>query len=309
MTDAALQLHPDRLLPADPTTRGIARRLYAAVRDLPIISPHGHVPPEWLADDIAVRRPDLAADLPRPLRLPAAARPRRRRWTSLGVGGAPLDAGRGPRGLAGALRALGRLPRARRAGSGWRASSPTSSASTVRPSRGDRRRDLRPDRRHACADPTSGRARCWSASASRCSRPPTTRATTWPHHAALARRRRRFAPGSSPTFRPDRYLEPGRPDLRRAHRPRSARRPASTPATTRASSRRWRTGAATSRRTAPSPPTTATPTSAPPRWTTAEAERIYAAARAGTATPTRPPRCAATCCSRWPGCRSRTAWS
>ena len=49
MTDAALQLHPDRLLPADPTTRGIARRLYAAVRDLPIISPHGHVPPEWIA--------------------------------------------------------------------------------------------------------------------------------------------------------------------------------------------------------------------------------------------------------------------
>ena len=52
MTDAALQLHPDRLLPADPTTRGIARRLYAAVRDLPIISPHGHVPPEWIAADI-----------------------------------------------------------------------------------------------------------------------------------------------------------------------------------------------------------------------------------------------------------------
>ena len=52
MTDAALQLHPDRLLPADPTTRGIARRLYASVRDLPIISPHGHVPPEWIAQDV-----------------------------------------------------------------------------------------------------------------------------------------------------------------------------------------------------------------------------------------------------------------
>ena len=52
MTDAALQLHPDRLLPADPTTRGIARRLYASVRDLPIISPHGHVPPEWIAEDV-----------------------------------------------------------------------------------------------------------------------------------------------------------------------------------------------------------------------------------------------------------------
>jgi glucuronate isomerase len=52
MTDAALQLHPDRLLPADPTTRDIARRLYTAVRDLPIISPHGHVPPEWIAEDV-----------------------------------------------------------------------------------------------------------------------------------------------------------------------------------------------------------------------------------------------------------------
>ena len=47
-----LQLHPDRLLPADPTTRAIARRLYAGVRDLPIISPHGHVPPEWIAEDV-----------------------------------------------------------------------------------------------------------------------------------------------------------------------------------------------------------------------------------------------------------------
>jgi len=46
-----LTLNPDRLLPADPATREIARELYAAVRDLPIISPHGHVPPQWLADD------------------------------------------------------------------------------------------------------------------------------------------------------------------------------------------------------------------------------------------------------------------
>ncbi len=44
-------LHPDRLLPADPGTRAVARRLYSAVRDLPIISPHGHVPPAWLAED------------------------------------------------------------------------------------------------------------------------------------------------------------------------------------------------------------------------------------------------------------------
>ncbi|MFV2143584.1 MULTISPECIES: glucuronate isomerase [Isoptericola] len=44
-------LHPDRALPADPTTRGIAREIYAATRDLPIVSMHGHVPVEWFAQD------------------------------------------------------------------------------------------------------------------------------------------------------------------------------------------------------------------------------------------------------------------
>ncbi len=44
-----LELHPDRLLPADPATRTIARELYAAVKDLPIVSPHGHTDPAWFA--------------------------------------------------------------------------------------------------------------------------------------------------------------------------------------------------------------------------------------------------------------------
>lgn len=43
------QLHPDRLFPFDGATREIARRLYAAVRDLPIVSPHGHADPAWFA--------------------------------------------------------------------------------------------------------------------------------------------------------------------------------------------------------------------------------------------------------------------
>jgi glucuronate isomerase len=51
MENAPLTLHPDRLLPADPGVRPIARRLYGAVRDLPIISPHGHVDPRLLLDD------------------------------------------------------------------------------------------------------------------------------------------------------------------------------------------------------------------------------------------------------------------
>ncbi|MET3370184.1 UNVERIFIED_CONTAM: glucuronate isomerase [Jeotgalibacillus campisalis] len=39
----SIATHPDRLLPADPGTRGIARELLQRVQDLPIISPHGHV--------------------------------------------------------------------------------------------------------------------------------------------------------------------------------------------------------------------------------------------------------------------------
>lgn len=46
-----LQLDEDRLLPPDPGVRAIARRLYAEVKDLPVISPHGHTDPAWFADD------------------------------------------------------------------------------------------------------------------------------------------------------------------------------------------------------------------------------------------------------------------
>jgi glucuronate isomerase len=46
-----LDLNPDRLFPADPTLRAIARRLYSHVHDLPIISPHGHTDPQWFADN------------------------------------------------------------------------------------------------------------------------------------------------------------------------------------------------------------------------------------------------------------------
>jgi glucuronate isomerase len=47
----ALAPHPDRLLPADPTTREVARHLYAEVADAPIYSPHGHVDAHMLLDD------------------------------------------------------------------------------------------------------------------------------------------------------------------------------------------------------------------------------------------------------------------
>jgi glucuronate isomerase len=53
----ALRLHPDRLLPAEPGMREIARRLYGAVRGLPIVSPHGHVDPVVLLDDVPFADP------------------------------------------------------------------------------------------------------------------------------------------------------------------------------------------------------------------------------------------------------------
>lgn len=50
-TSAPLRLDPDRLLPPDPQVRAIARRLYESVRELPILSPHGHVDARLLLDD------------------------------------------------------------------------------------------------------------------------------------------------------------------------------------------------------------------------------------------------------------------
>jgi glucuronate isomerase len=56
---SALSPHPDRLLPADPATRAVARRLYDEVAAAPILSPHGHVDARVLLDD--ERFPDPAA--------------------------------------------------------------------------------------------------------------------------------------------------------------------------------------------------------------------------------------------------------
>lgn len=52
-----MALHPDYLLPTETDARGVARRLYAHVKDLPIISPHGHTDPVWYADNEAFPDP------------------------------------------------------------------------------------------------------------------------------------------------------------------------------------------------------------------------------------------------------------
>jgi len=50
-------LKPDRLFPTDVAVRGIARALYDGVKDLPIISPHGHTDPQWFAENAAFSDP------------------------------------------------------------------------------------------------------------------------------------------------------------------------------------------------------------------------------------------------------------
>jgi len=42
-------IDPDLLFPPEPAVRAIARSLYASVKDLPIVSPHGHTDPRWYA--------------------------------------------------------------------------------------------------------------------------------------------------------------------------------------------------------------------------------------------------------------------
>lgn len=44
-------LDANRLFPVDPAARVIAVKLYESVRDLPIVSPHGHTDPRWFAEN------------------------------------------------------------------------------------------------------------------------------------------------------------------------------------------------------------------------------------------------------------------
>ena len=52
-----LTLHPQRLFSSCPQQRRIATALYEDVKDLPIVSPHGHTDPSWFADNEAFDNP------------------------------------------------------------------------------------------------------------------------------------------------------------------------------------------------------------------------------------------------------------
>jgi glucuronate isomerase len=47
-----LTLHPDRLFPADPVARDLARSIHDRTQGAPIISPHGHISARMLADNV-----------------------------------------------------------------------------------------------------------------------------------------------------------------------------------------------------------------------------------------------------------------
>jgi glucuronate isomerase len=50
-------LHDHRLFPVEGGARTVAAKLYATVKDLPIISPHGHTDPQWFAENKAFPNP------------------------------------------------------------------------------------------------------------------------------------------------------------------------------------------------------------------------------------------------------------
>lgn len=51
ITTEKLSLHPQRLFPTNPVEREIANSLFEEIKDLPIISPHGHTDPSWFANN------------------------------------------------------------------------------------------------------------------------------------------------------------------------------------------------------------------------------------------------------------------
>ena len=57
MSTPTLTLFEDRLLPREASALAAAREIYRSTKDLPIISPHGHVPVSWIADDMAFSDP------------------------------------------------------------------------------------------------------------------------------------------------------------------------------------------------------------------------------------------------------------
>lgn len=90
MSSDAYVPHPDRLLPADPGVRSIAREIYAEMAEQPIVSPHGHVDPRLLVDDESFRDPTALFITPDHY-VTRLMHARGVDLSTLGVGRGPLD--------------------------------------------------------------------------------------------------------------------------------------------------------------------------------------------------------------------------
>ena len=55
----AMLLHEDRLFPAEESALKVARALYAQIKNLPIISPHGHTQAAWFAQNLPFPDPAI----------------------------------------------------------------------------------------------------------------------------------------------------------------------------------------------------------------------------------------------------------
>jgi glucuronate isomerase len=64
VSEVPLLLDEDRFFDPDPAVRRVARELYDGTRDLPIVSPHGHVDPRLLADDRPLPEPAALIVIP-----------------------------------------------------------------------------------------------------------------------------------------------------------------------------------------------------------------------------------------------------
>ena len=279
---ATLTSTPTACSPPTPAPAPIARELYDAVRDLPIISPHGHVPPQWLADDVPFADPTSLLITPdhyvtRLLHAHGVS------LADLGVGQSEFTPEQSRNACRACCARTGRPTAAPRSSSGSSPSSLTSSASTCVPSAetADEIYDAIDGALARPRLPPAGAVRRASGSSS--SPPPTTRATTCATTQA-GRRPDLDGRGRCPTFRPDKYLEPASPGWnglvdrlgevsRHRHRQlrRLGRRDGEPP--------RLLPGA---RCGVHRPLATATPAWSP--LDDAEAERLYALARAGTIT-------------------------
>ena len=198
-----LRLHPDRLFPADPAARAVARELYEAVADLPIVSPHGHCDPAWFAENAPFPNPAELLIKPGPLCLPDAAQ-RRRSPGGSGPSRLGRDAQRGRPGrrLAPVRRALSPVSRhalAAVARLGVRRGFRSGPAADRR----DRRRLLRrhrgapwprPDFRPRARCSSGSTSRCWRRRKTRWTRSSTTRRSAGPAGADAS------SPPSAPTM-------------------------------------------------------------------------------------------------------------